>query len=268
MDPRAEETRLWASALGALRERTGAPMVFGGAVVPGGLRLTHVVGSRTGALQGLLVRPGAGLGGRVWQESDALVVADYGLATDISHDYDEPVRSEGLRTVAGAPVIVDRVLRGVVYAGTRGLPVTGDRLREAAVAAARTLAREIAVEDEVERRLAARRAHDSQAAVALGHAHAEVRALVGRTADPDLRERLDRLAALLVLGPADDLALSPRQVDVLSLVATGASYATVGERLGLSPQTVKSYMRDILVVLGVHSRHEAVAEARRRRLVP
>ncbi|MDN4163241.1 helix-turn-helix transcriptional regulator [Nocardioides abyssi] len=268
MDPRAEETRLWASALGALRERTGVPMVFGGAIVPGGLRLTHFVGARTGSLEGLLVRPGSGLGGRVWQESDARVVADYGLASDISHDYDEPVRAEGLRTVVGAPVLVDRAVRGVVYAGTRGAPVTGDRLRDAAVSAARALARQIALEDEVERRVAARRARDEQAATALGRAHAEVRALVGTTADPELRDRLERLASLLVLGPAERPALTPRQVDVLSLVATGASYAAVGERLGLSAQTVKSYMRDLLVVLGAHSRHEAVAEARRLRLVP
>lgn len=263
-----EETQLWASALGLLRERTGAPMVFGGAVVPGGLRLTHFVGARTGALEGLLVRPGSGLGGRVWRESDALLVPDYAAATEITRDYVAPVRAEGLRTVVGAPVLVDGAVRGVVYAGTRGAPVEGDRLRNAAVGAARSLAREIAVEDEVERRVAARRTHDERAAHALGRAHAELRTMLCSTDDPDLRQRLDRLADLLVLDPPDGPALTPRQVDVLSLVATGASYAAVGERLGLSAQTVKSYMRDLLVILGAHSRHEAVAEARRRRLVP
>jgi DNA-binding CsgD family transcriptional regulator len=263
--------RVWRATLTGLKEQTGVPMVFGGPVATGGLRLTHFLGARTGALEGLVVRAGSGLGGRVLRESDAVVVEDYGRAAEITHDYDAPVLAEGLRTVIGAPVVVGRAVRGVVYAGTRRAPTrSGEvvRLRTAAVSAARLLAREMSVEDEVERRLAVRLADDERAAVALGRAHAELRALAGDTDDPALRERLERVAAGMVSDGPSRPDLSPRQLDVLSLVATGATYAAVGERLGLSAQTVKSYMRDLLVVLGAHSRHEAVADARRLRLVP
>ncbi|WKN49000.1 LuxR C-terminal-related transcriptional regulator [Nocardioides sp. Arc9.136] len=264
-------SRAWRSTLTDLRERSGAPMVFGGPVGTGGLRLTHFVGARTGSLDGLVVRAGSGLGGRVLRESDVLVVEDYGLASEITHDYDAAVSAEGLRTVVGAPVVVGRSVRGVVYAGLRGAPGRSDhvlRLRAAATGAARHLAREIAVEDEVERRVAARQAEEARSAVSLGRAHAELRELAASTTDPALGARLERIAAAMVEEAPAAPPLSPRQVDVLALVATGAPYAVVAERLGLSAQTVKSYMRDLLVVLGAHGRHEAVAEARRRGLLP
>jgi len=39
----------------------------------------------------------------------------------------------------------------------------------------------------------------------------------------------------------------------------GASTARIGELLGISPSTVRSYVKSILAKLGVHSRIEAVA---------
>jgi ATP/maltotriose-dependent transcriptional regulator MalT len=56
--------------------------------------------------------------------------------------------------------------------------------------------------------------------------------------------------------------LSSRETDVLQMVAKGLSVQEVGELLGLSSNTVKTYVRRIYGKLEVGSRQEAVYEAR------
>ena len=56
-------------------------------------------------------------------------------------------------------------------------------------------------------------------------------------------------------GPFDEL--TPRERDVLELVAAGLSNAEVGGRLGIAEKTVKHYMTSILGKLQVGSRVEA-----------
>ena len=58
--------------------------------------------------------------------------------------------------------------------------------------------------------------------------------------------------------------LSPRQVQVLTLVASGLPYKEVGHHLGLSERTVKYHMGEILALFHLHNRAEAVAFARAR----
>jgi len=55
------------------------------------------------------------------------------------------------------------------------------------------------------------------------------------------------------------LFLTPREDEVLRALALGASTARIGELLGISPSTVRSYVKSILAKFGVHSRIEAVA---------
>ncbi|MFI9550435.1 response regulator transcription factor [Nonomuraea endophytica] len=55
---------------------------------------------------------------------------------------------------------------------------------------------------------------------------------------------------------------------MLSLVAVGCGNAEAGERLGLRPETVKSYLRGAMRKLGTHSRMETVVAARRAGLLP
>lgn len=266
------EERAWAVALGRLRGLSGAGVGFGGAVDGTSLRLRHFDGVRTGALSGLEVVRGLGLGGRSWRERGTVGVADYGRSAEISHDYDGPVLAEGLRTVVATPVVVGANVRGVIYAGTREAVGYGDRLFEAVSRTGEWLARELAVEDEVNRRLRERTAQlrrlEATASERLRRAHAGLRQLRASVADPDTRTEVSRLLDELVPDAAPVVELSARELDVLAQVATGASYAETATRLGLAPQTVKSYMRDLLVRLGAHSRHEAVVIARRQGLIP
>jgi two-component system NarL family response regulator len=55
--------------------------------------------------------------------------------------------------------------------------------------------------------------------------------------------------------------LSPRELDVLRLVAQGVDSKEIAAQLGLRPNTVKSFVHRILVKLQCHSRAEAVAMA-------
>ncbi|MEQ6902825.1 LuxR C-terminal-related transcriptional regulator [Nocardioides sp. YIM 152588] len=265
---------LWEQALRRLRTTSGAAIGFGGLVERGTLRLTEFDGARGRGMEGLEVRLGRGLGGRVWAERSPLGVSDYGRAREISHHYDRPVLSEGLRSVVAAPVLVGGAVRGVVYAGAREAVGHGDRLLDAVAQAGRWLGRELAVEDEVARRVGRRteqlRALEASANERLRRAHAGLRQLQATTTDALTRREVSRLLADLAPGSVDEGApsLTRRELDVLTQVATGAPYAEVAERLGIAPQTVKSYMRDLIATLGVHSRHEAVVEARRRGLLP
>ncbi|MFN8377781.1 MAG: LuxR C-terminal-related transcriptional regulator [Anaerolineae bacterium] len=53
-------------------------------------------------------------------------------------------------------------------------------------------------------------------------------------------------------------SLTPRERDILRLLATDLTHAEIAERLVVSPQTVKWYVKEIYSKLGVHSREEAL----------
>jgi DNA-binding CsgD family transcriptional regulator len=61
--------------------------------------------------------------------------------------------------------------------------------------------------------------------------------------------------------------LTPRQLEVLHLLDQGLSTPQIAGRLGISIETVRNHIRAVLRTLGVHSRLQAVAEARKRGLV-
>lgn len=61
--------------------------------------------------------------------------------------------------------------------------------------------------------------------------------------------------------------LSPRQREVLALLADGVSAKLIAKRLGIAEVTARNHIRAILLELGCHSQLEAVADARRRRLL-
>ncbi|MCE9630043.1 MAG: response regulator transcription factor [Planctomycetia bacterium] len=57
--------------------------------------------------------------------------------------------------------------------------------------------------------------------------------------------------------------LAPREREVLDLLASGAMYKEVAKQLGVSRNTVITYIRRIYKKLHVHSRHHAVERYRR-----
>jgi DNA-binding NarL/FixJ family response regulator len=61
--------------------------------------------------------------------------------------------------------------------------------------------------------------------------------------------------------------LTPRELEVLHLLASGASTGAAAASLGISTATLRAHVQAVLRKLGAHSRLEAVAEAARLGLV-
>jgi two-component system nitrate/nitrite response regulator NarL len=79
-----------------------------------------------------------------------------------------------------------------------------------------------------------------------------------------------RLAARMRGGAgtvADGVALTPRETEVLRLIADGANNVAIGHELSISPNTVKQYVTNIFEKLGVRSRVQAAVHAVRVGLV-
>ncbi|MQY38654.1 HTH-type transcriptional activator RamA [Streptomyces sp. RB17] len=263
-------------ALVRLRRATGLPVAFGGLVESGRpqIRISELSGTTTAALRSLAVTSGNGLGGKAVALARPCAVTDYSSSRQISHEYDVPVAAEGIRSVVAVPVVVRRRVRGVLYGALRSAQPLGDRTLGAAMAVARDVEQALVVRDEVRGLLAAGRPEppggDQGAAwEQVREAHAALRALAPRISDPELRAELLAACGLLTAPPRKaGVTLAPRELDVLSWVAAGATNAAVAERLGLRAETVKGYLRSAMRKLGAHTRGEAVTAARRAGLLP
>ncbi|WP_067535540.1 helix-turn-helix transcriptional regulator [Nocardia crassostreae] len=256
------------------------PVVFGGQVHQGTLVLSEFVGTRTNGMRGLAVAPRSGLGGMVVADRRPTSVADYRSASTITHHYDAPVLGEGLRAVVAVPVVVGGEARAVLYAANRESGPIGDRIAEEMVQAGRRLSVELAIRDEVDRRL---RMHEARDAVVAADAivaeqlrdlHAELRGITQGISDAHARAKLrevsDKLARVVsgVIDADEPVKLAPRELDLLTQIALGCTNVEVALRLSLRAETVKSYLRSAMTKLGAHTRHEAVVRARRLGLLP
>jgi len=273
-------------ALAELARRTHFPIVFGGFANGDHVVVSQLVGNRRDTLKGLAVHAGWGLGGRVLQEGRPRLTSNYGASRVITHDYDIPVLAEGISTLLAIPVIVGSSVRAVLYGGLR----TSLSIGEVSIDPATRVARELAAT--LSRTAgpipkAGDLAAESPTAEEIGSARleelrslfADVRGVVNRLTDPQLRAELEAIERRIgIVARGDDtretdargpqVALTSREVDVLSLVALGSSNAAVGRTLGVTEATVKSYMNAAMRKLGAATRYEAVAIARRLRLLP
>lgn len=255
-------------------------VLFGGVLDGNELLISDQMGGRTRSVLGQRVRLGDGLGGKAMLSARPVGVDDYLESTEITHVFDSVIRLEGLRTMAAVPVLVEGRPRGALYAATRDRYHLGNSILGEVQRAAATIGHEIRVRDEVDRRVAILRVAESEAigrdhdfAEVLRQNYAELISIARLDNDEELAGRLRRFAERLRLPASEPVAdegpsLSRRQLDVLAQVALGCEYAEVGRRLGLKVTTVRSYMRAITAKLGVHNRLEAVALARRHRLLP
>ena len=65
------------------------------------------------------------------------------------------------------------------------------------------------------------------------------------------------------IGLAPQPQLTPRQREILDLLASGLSTSDIAEKLTLSTETVRNHVRRVFSELQVHTRLEAIAAARR-----
>ena len=98
---------------------------------------------------------------------------------------------------------------------------------------------------------------------AIAEAHAG-----GSPMSPDIARKI--VVALQRRGPIDktEQALTPHEIRIVRMLAEGDSYQEVGERLGITVNTVRNYIRRIYEKLHVHTKSEAVSKALRGRLIP
>lgn len=90
--------------------------------------------------------------------------------------------------------------------------------------------------------------------------------LVKPFAPDELLARLKRLVRRTTADPAHT-RLTPRELEVLGLLAEGKRGSEIAAELVISPKTVSTHVDRILAKLGVHSRAQAVALAYRERLL-
>ncbi len=77
-------------------------------------------------------------------------------------------------------------------------------------------------------------------------------------------------AAIVARDPRimpEDIALTQRELDVLALMAEGASNKTIARQLGISVHTVKFHVASLLDKLDATGRTDAVAHAARRGVI-
>lgn len=255
------------------QKATALPVALGGVAEEHSrgrrLRITKVAGTLTPALLGFSVAGGQGVGGIVVARANLIRVDDYVTAKTITHDFDDViVRRERIRSLFAVPVVVDGVVRGAIYGGTRDGHTIGDAVLRRASLTAASLASDFRALSP----FPVASAPSEVATARTNKALSDLADLARTTADLELRERLSRILADLG-GTASieagltgnsrtPVTLAPREVDVLRLIEVGASNIQVAEELGLSIQTVKAYVSSAMRRLGVRNRTSAIHSAR------
>lgn len=81
------------------------------------------------------------------------------------------------------------------------------------------------------------------------------------------QKRLSSEAAAGIAEYGIDGALTPREIDVLRLIAAGNANKEIGTQLSLTEVTVKSHVKNILAKLGANDRTHAVTIALKRGII-
>jgi two-component system response regulator NreC len=71
-----------------------------------------------------------------------------------------------------------------------------------------------------------------------------------------------------VQGAAESgVSLSPREKEILRMLAEGYSNNEIAQKLVISPSTVHTHRSNLMVKLGLNSRHELIQYARERGII-
>ena len=89
----------------------------------------------------------------------------------------------------------------------------------------------------------------------------------GAPMSPEIARRVLTTFQRLSPPPPPERALSPRELDLVRLLAAGHSYKTAARELGVSLDTVRFHVRNVYDKLHAHSKSEAVAKALRAGLL-
>jgi len=98
-----------------------------------------------------------------------------------------------------------------------------------------------------------------------GSIGADLTSYVDRLVSDSQRARQDRLAPTFRVQALH--ALSPRETDILTLIAGGLSNKEIARSLYIGPETVKSHLKSVFTKLGVEKRAQAVSRAQTLGLV-
>jgi DNA-binding NarL/FixJ family response regulator len=89
----------------------------------------------------------------------------------------------------------------------------------------------------------------------------------GAPMSPEIARKVVLMFQKIAPPRAQERQLTPRQFQILRLLADGHSYKTCADRLSLSLDTVRFHVRHIYEQLHVHSKSEAVLQALRNGLI-
>ncbi len=105
---------------------------------------------------------------------------------------------------------------------------------------------------------------DRAAGMLLGADDYIVKPFAGGELIARVRRAIERLSPT---QPDSGASLTPRELEVLKLLAEGLGQKKIAQALFITPKTVATHIQRILLKLDVHSRAEAVAYAHRNRLL-
>jgi DNA-binding NarL/FixJ family response regulator len=80
-------------------------------------------------------------------------------------------------------------------------------------------------------------------------------------------KRIPPEVAALLADHVIDEALTPREIEVLHLIAGGNANKLIGDQLSITEETVKGYVKSILSKLGASDRTHAVTVALKRGII-
>jgi DNA-binding NarL/FixJ family response regulator len=89
----------------------------------------------------------------------------------------------------------------------------------------------------------------------------------GAPMSPEIARKVIRMFREFQPRAALDVDLTPNELRLLQLLAEGHSYRAAGDRLHVSINTIRSYIRAIYDKLHVHSKSEAVSKALKAGLI-